>query len=167
MSIVNTLALESNRQIKINFDGGDLSSDAGLLLIKEFISKLGIDTLLEKAFKTNDPALFRYHSDPKNLLQMIYMIIAGYFEDDASDELTNDPVFKSVLEKDALASQPTVSRFFNRMDEDTLNQFLAIARVLRRIWIPLFLMHTAGRKAEPLTFTIRAMVIIHLSVMME
>ena len=132
MSIVNTLALESNRQIKINFDGGDLSSDAGLLLIKEFVSKLGIDTLLEKAFKTNDSALFRYHSDPKNLLQMIYMIIAGYFEDDASDELTNDPVFKSVLEKDALASQPTVSRFFNRMDEDTLNQFLAIARVLRR-----------------------------------
>ena len=60
------------------------------------------------------------------------MIIAGYFEDDDADELTNDPVFKSVLEKDALASQPTVSRFFNRMDEDTLNQFLAIARVLRR-----------------------------------
>ena len=121
MSIVNTLALESNRQIKINFYGGVLSYDAGLLLIKEFISKLGIDTLLEKAFKTNDP------------------------------------VFKSILEKDALASQPTVSRFFNRMDEDTLNQFLAIARVLRRkiysvqrchrllfwIWIPLFLMHTA------------------------
>ena len=132
MSIVNTLALESNRQIKINFDGGDLSSDAGLLLIKEFISKLGIDTLLEKAFKTNDPALFRYHSDSKNLLQMIYMIIAGYFEDDDSDEPTNDPVFKSVLEKDALASQPTVSRFFNRMDEDTFNQFLAIARVLRK-----------------------------------
>ena len=51
MSIVNTLALESNRQIKINFDGGDLSSDAGLLLIKEFISKLGIDTLLEKRLK--------------------------------------------------------------------------------------------------------------------
>ena len=100
MSIVNTLALEINRQIKINFDGGDLSSDAGLLLIKEFISKLGIDTLLEKAFKTNDPA------------------------------------FKSVLEKAVLASQPTVSRFFNRMDKDTLNQ-------LFWIWIPLFLMHTA------------------------
>jgi len=104
MSIVNTLVLESNRQIKINFDGGDLSSDAGLLLIKEFISKLGTDKLLDKTFKTNDPALFRYHADQKNLLQMIYMIIAGYFEDDASDELTNDPVFKSVLEKDALAS---------------------------------------------------------------
>ena len=120
MSIVNTLALGSNRQIKINFDGGDLSSDTGLLLIKEFVSKLGIDKLFVKSFKTNDSALFRYHTDQENLLQMIYMIIAGYFEDDTSDELTNDPVFKSVLEKDALASQPTVSRFFNRMDEDTL-----------------------------------------------
>ena len=126
MSIVNTLSLESNRQIKINFDGGDLSSDAGILLIKEFVSKLGIDKLLGKALKTNDSALFRYHTDQKNLLQMIYMIIAGYFEDDASDELTNDPVFKSVLEKDALASQPTVSRFFNRMDEDTLTSFLRL-----------------------------------------
>ena len=38
MSIVNTLALESNRQIKINFDGGDLSSDAGLLLIKIYFN---------------------------------------------------------------------------------------------------------------------------------
>ena len=132
MSIVNTLALESNRQIKINFAGGDLSSDAGLLLIKEFVSKLGIDRLFGHSFKTNDSALFRYHTDKENLLQMIYMIIAGYFEDDASDELTNDPVFKAVLEKDALASQPTVSRFFNRMDEDTLNQFLAIGRMLRK-----------------------------------
>ena len=76
MSIVNTLSLESNRQIKINFDGGDLSSDAGLLLIKEFVSKLGIDKLLGKAFKTNDSALFRYHTDQENLLQMIYMIIS-------------------------------------------------------------------------------------------
>ena len=63
---------------------------------------------------------------------MIYMIIAGYFEDDASDELTYYAVFNSLLEKDSLASQPTVSRFFNRMDEDTLNQFLTIGRILRK-----------------------------------
>ena len=132
MSIVNTLALESNRQIKINFDGGDLSSDAGLLLIKEFVSKLGINKLIDRNFKTNDSATFRFHTDRDNLLQMIYMIIAGYLEDDASDELTNDPVFKAVLNKEALASQPTISRFFNRMDEDTLKQFLEIGKILRK-----------------------------------
>ena len=132
MSIVNTFSLQSNRQIKINFDGGDLSSDAGLLLIKEFISKLGIERLLNRSFKTNDSAVFRYHTDRDNLLQMIYMIMAGYFEDDASDELTKDPIFRAVLEKSALASQPTVSRFFNRMDEDTLKQFQEISQILRK-----------------------------------
>ena len=63
---------------------------------------------------------------------MIYMIMVGYFEDDASDELTKDPIFKAVLEKSALASQPTVSRFFNRMDEDTLKQFQEISQILRK-----------------------------------
>ena len=102
MYYFNTLSLDSNRQIKINFDGGDLSSDSGLLLIKEFVSKIGIDKLIKKTFHTNDTAVFRYHLDNHNLLQMIYMIIAGYFEDDASDELTNDPIFKTVLGKDTL-----------------------------------------------------------------
>ena len=43
---------------------------------------------------------------------MIYMIISGYFEDNATDELTNDPVFKAVLKKDALTSQTAISIFF-------------------------------------------------------
>ena len=47
MSIVNALSLESNKQFKINFFGGDLSTDAGLILIKEFACKLGF----EKDFK--------------------------------------------------------------------------------------------------------------------
>ena len=85
MNIVITLSLECNRQIKMNFDGGDLSSDAGLLLIKKFVIKLDVDKLLVKTFKTNDSALFRYHMYQKNLLQMIYMIIAGYFEDNTSE----------------------------------------------------------------------------------
>ncbi|XCP86585.1 hypothetical protein ABXS75_07265 [Roseburia hominis] len=41
MDSLHTIRLESNTQIKINFDGGDLSSDAGLLLFKEFLFKLG------------------------------------------------------------------------------------------------------------------------------
>ena len=53
MTILNDTVLESNKYLKLNFDGGDLSSDAGLLLIKEFVSKLGIDKLFVKSFKTN------------------------------------------------------------------------------------------------------------------
>ena len=49
-----------------------------------------------------------------------YQLIAAYFEDDCADELTNDPIMTEILEKDALPSQPTLSRFFNRMDDNTL-----------------------------------------------
>ena len=122
MDILNTITLKSNRQIKINFNGGDLSSDAGLLLIKEFAAKIGFTKLIKKKFKTNDTSV-RFHKDDENLMQMIYQIISAYFEDDCADELTIDPVFNAILEKNSLASQPTISRFFNRMDEDTLLQF--------------------------------------------
>ena len=132
MSIVNILTLESNRQIKINFDGGDLSSDAGLLLIKEFAAKIGFTKLIQKKFKTNDKSV-RFHKDAENLLQMIYQVISAYFQDDCADELALDPVFQAVLGKESLASQPTLSRFFNRMDEDTLGQFDDIDKNLRDI----------------------------------
>ena len=132
MDILNTLSLKSNRQIKINFDGGDLSSDAGLLLIQEFAAKIGFLKLIKKKFKTNDKSV-RFHKDDENLMQMVYQIISAYFEDDCADELTLDPVFNVILEKDRLASQPTLSRFFNRMDEDTLLQFDDIDKSLRDI----------------------------------
>lgn len=69
--------------------------------------------------------------DSDNLLQIIFQIIAAYFEDDCADELTNEPVFTQILRKKVLASQPTLSRFWNRMDEDTLNQFDLITRKMR------------------------------------
>lgn len=39
----------------------------------------------------------------------------------------------AILDKDALASQPTLSRFFNRMDGDTLGQLEQITRELRKV----------------------------------
>ena len=132
MDILNTITLKSNRQIKINFNGGDLSSDAGLLLIKEFAAKIGFTKLIKKKFKTNDTSV-RFHKDDENLMQMIYQIISAYFEDDCADELTIDPVFNAILEKNSLASQPTLSRFFNRMDKDTLLQFDDIDKSFRDI----------------------------------
>ena len=94
MAILDTIALESNKLFKINFNGGDLSSDGGLLLIKEFAAKIGLIRLINKCFK-----------------QVIYQITSAYFQDDCADELTNDPVMTAILDKDKLASQPTLSRF--------------------------------------------------------
>ena len=66
-------------------------------------------------------------------MEVIYQIISAYFQDDCADELTLDPVFNVILDKESLALQPTLSRFFNRMDEDTLVQFDDIDKNLRDI----------------------------------
>ena len=133
MDILNTKSLECNKQIKINCNGGDLSSDAGALLIKEFFCKVGFDKLFRKIFKTNDTTELRIHKDDENLSQIIFQILCGYFEDDCADELTNDPVLTAILGKKRLASQPTLSRFFNRLDDDTLRQFYHLQREMRKI----------------------------------
>ena len=133
MDILNTKSLECNKQIKINFNGGDLSSDAGALLIKEFFCKVCFDKLFRKIFKKNDTTELRIHKDDENLSQIIFQILCGYFEDDCADELTNDPVLTAILGKKRLASQPTLSRFFNRLDDDTLRQFYHLQREMRKI----------------------------------
>lgn len=66
-------------------------------------------------------------------MQAIYQIISAYFEDDCADELTNEPVMTAILNKDVLASQPTLSRFYNRMDTDTLEQFDGIPHAMRKM----------------------------------
>ncbi len=71
MNIWNTLSLNSNRRIKVNFDGGNLSSGVGFLLIKEFVAKIEFTKLIKKKFKTNNKSV-QLHKDDKNLLQMIY-----------------------------------------------------------------------------------------------
>ena len=133
MDILSTVSLESNSKIKINFDGGDLSSDSGLLLLKEFCCKIGAVKLVKRLFHTNDSAWYRLHKDDNSLLQVIYQVFAAYFEDDCANELTNEPVMRAVLDKEALASQPTLSRFFHRMDETALEQLNQILRELRKI----------------------------------
>ena len=131
MAIVQQIALESNRKIRIDFDGGELSSDGGLLLLKEFYHRLGLEPLLRKCFHTTAPAHFRVHKDHENLLQMICQITAAYFQDDHADALRFEPALTAAVGKDALASQPTLSRFHNRLDESTLIQLEEIQRTLR------------------------------------
>lgn len=133
MDILNTLKINSNPKIEINFDGGELSSDSGLFLMKEFLNQIGFIDILKECFATTDTASYRKHSDIENLLQSMYQIFAGYFEDDRADSLTKEPVFTACLDKVALASQPTMSRFFNRMDATTIEQLNEIMRRLRKV----------------------------------
>ena len=113
-------ALQFNTKFSFDFSGGNLSSDSGLLFIKEFIHKIGFDNLLKQYFGTDSRKI---HSVSSVIEQLIYQNIAGYHRDDAADYLRYDPVFKAVLEKEALASQPTISRTLNSFEQKDIDKF--------------------------------------------
>jgi len=125
MATLSQITLDFNRKIKLSNDGGALSSDTGEFLFREFDEKIDFSKTLEKHLKLSDSRTYYVHSNENLLRQKIYQMIAGYPEDDAADNLTKDPVFTQVLEIPALASQPSLSRFYTRFDNgsiDSLNQ---------------------------------------------
>ena len=131
INIINDFSFKFNSSVKLNFDGGDLTSDSGGLLIEEFMHVTGIKNLF-KMFKTQDSAV-RYHTDADNLHQVISQIFLSYYNDNDADELAYEHVLTTALNKDRLASQPSLSRFFSRMDETTIMQINCIMAELRRM----------------------------------
>ena len=128
--------LDFNRKIKLSDDGGSLSSDTGEFLFREFDEKINFSKVLEKHLKLNDSRAYYLHSNENLLRQKIYQLIAGYAEDDAADQLTHDPVFTQIIGTPALASQPSLSRFYTRFDEASLDQMnLANQELLDKIHI--------------------------------
>ena len=112
------LPASSSREIIARFDGGDLSSDAGLLLVAQADERIGLtaamaDTLSERRQKS------KIRFDILTLLrERIYAIAAGYEDCNDLDTLRDDPALRVACRSDlddvsALASQPTLSRFEN------------------------------------------------------
>jgi Transposase DDE domain group 1 len=99
------------------FDGGQLSSDAGVLALREVEPRLGIAERLAACI--DDPRLPERvrHGVAEILRFRMLMIAAGYEDGNDADSLRHDPVFKLALDRlprgDALCSQPTVSRLEN------------------------------------------------------
>ncbi|KYD04502.1 hypothetical protein B4102_3269 [Heyndrickxia sporothermodurans] len=120
MATLPQLTLDFNHKVKLSNDGGSLSSDTGEFIFREFDEKIGFSETLAKHLNLKDDRLYYFHSNENLLRQKIYQIIAGYSEDDAADQLTKDPVFTQIIGTDALASQPSLSRFFKRFDSQSI-----------------------------------------------
>lgn len=116
------LTLDFNRQIKLSNDGGSLSSDTGEFIFREFDEKIGFSKTLAEHLHVKNNKKYHVHSNEHLLPQKLYQLIAGYAEDDCADELTNDPVFTQIIGTDALASQPSLSRFYTRFDNESMEQ---------------------------------------------
>jgi hypothetical protein len=104
----------------VRFDGGSLTSDAGLLILREFDDRFRLTADLASAYADPRRADRVEHSILALLRQRVYQIVAGYEDADDSDLLRTDPVLQTVVGQRDLAmplgSQPTMSRIENRAD---------------------------------------------------
>lgn len=119
-----------NKNIKYNFEGGDLTSSSGLLLIQEFMDKMKINKFLNKHFIIEGDSAIRQHSNTDLCLQQIFQTIAGYHCADHADQLRYEPLLTNMLKKGSLASQPMLSRFSHRLTKTTSKQFEQINETL-------------------------------------
>lgn len=113
------------RKLSINFTGGEITSDPGLVLLREFDERLGLTAKVATLWV--DPRDERYtkHRGVELLRQRIYQIAAGYEDANDSNFLRHDATMQLVAGKRAepLASQPTMSRLENEAPWESIRLF--------------------------------------------
>jgi len=130
------------REIEANFGGGALSSDGGVLLVRQVDRKIGLSAVVIAAL--SDPrAPERITHSLRNLVaQRLYGLCCGYEDLNDHDVLRHDPLMQTAVGKvEDLASSPTFSRLETRV---TRADVIALNRVL----VEQFILKTSPQRRE-------------------
>jgi len=127
----------SGKKVSADFTGGDVTSDVGVLVMRETANKIRIIEKLTEAIHDKRHPSYVKHEITELFTQRIFQIICGYEDANDADDLRIDPGFKASCNRlpseDDLASQPTITRFENsittkdlyRIEEVHIDCFIA------------------------------------------
>ncbi len=108
----------NSREILVNFDGGNITSDAGIVLISELDEKLGITASFAECFQDYRHPSYIDYPIKRLLAQRVYAILLGYEDVNDHDKLRHDPALAIALDKisgieanqSAVAGKSTINR---------------------------------------------------------
>jgi Transposase DDE domain group 1 len=112
--------------VRADFDGGALSSDFGVLLLRGIDRHIGLTARLAAAVRDKRHPSYIDHPLRDLLAQRIYQIASGYADGNDANSLRHDPLFKLGVERaplepaQDLASGPTFSRLEHSVDRKDL-----------------------------------------------
>jgi hypothetical protein len=114
-----------NKKIEADFNGGEVSSDAGLLFLREVETRIGLISKMTDSLRDQRHPSYVKHQLLELFKQRVFQIACGYEDANDSNELRSDPIMKIACERlpdddPALASQPTISRFENSLSRTDL-----------------------------------------------
>jgi hypothetical protein len=106
------------KPIELSFTSEKVSSDGGLLLLREVENQIGILRALTDCIDDTRHPGYIQHTVDSILTQRVFQIAAGYEDANDSDTLRDDLIFKicsgiAPEQGKPLSSQPTMSRFEN------------------------------------------------------
>ena len=108
------------KAVVARFDGGRLSSEGGLLVLREVERRLGLADRLALCLQDPRAPEKVVHRLAEIIRFRMLMIAAGYEDGNDADTLRGDPMFKLALDRlpsdEELCSQSTISRLENLPD---------------------------------------------------
>lgn len=115
----------SHKRVQVDFNGGQISSDAGVVLLREIAEKAGLFERFSSVLPDGRHPGYVRHDVGRLLTQRVFQIACGYEDGNDCNELRKDPIFKLGCgrlpdSEDLLASQPTMSRFENAPSKTAL-----------------------------------------------
>src|SRR5262245_63927999 len=120
----------ARKKLSVGFDGGQLSSDAGVLVLRGVEKQLGLAARLASCIRDRRKPERIEHSFEEMLRLRIFAIAAGYEDANDCDALRHDPIFKMAVghapeSGDPLCSQPTMSRLENAPSKIEIGRLMA------------------------------------------
>ena len=107
--------VEFDKKLKIEFRGTQVTSDGGLVAIRELDEKLGLTELAEEYLQDKRYGKNIQYEMEGLLRQSLYSRLAGYEDTNDAEGLRNDPGMRAVIGSRALAKsgagETTVGRF--------------------------------------------------------
>ena len=115
----------SGKPVEATFDGGILTSDSGVMLLREVEARTGILHRMVAALTDRRHQSYVHHQMMDLVKQRVFQMACGYEDANDCNTLREDPGFKAACDRlplsgADLASQPTMSRFENRISRTDL-----------------------------------------------
>ena len=115
----------SGKPVEATFDGGILTSDSGVMLLREVEARTGILHRMVAALTDRRHQSYVHHPMMDLVKQRVFQMACGYEDANDCNTLREDPGFKAACDRlplsgADLASQPTMSRFENRISRTDL-----------------------------------------------
>jgi hypothetical protein len=109
------------RQIEANFEGGDITSDGGVLLLRQIDQRLGLSAAVARALEDPRRQASCLHDGLSLVRQRVYGLALGYEDLNDHQNLRADVALQTAVDRDTrLASSATLCRWENRADREAV-----------------------------------------------